>query len=235
MTHEAIVLAGGFGTRLRDVVSDVPKPLAPVAGRPFLEYVLERLASQDYSHIVLATGYMHDKVADCLGQSFGGMSVDYAQETTPLGTGGAILNALQLCSGDNVTVLNGDTLFLADLHRLQTIAAERHTPLAIALRHVPDAARYGAVDIDETGRITRFCEKSTTDAGTDGLINGGIYQLQRSLLAGHTVGETFSFEKDVMQRLYTDIDFYGMPSDAYFIDIGIPQDYTRAQTELPRL
>lgn len=230
---EAVILAGGFGTRLRSVVSDVPKPLAPVAGRPFLAYVLDALVRQGYGHAVLATGYMHEKVEECFGNEYRGLKISYARELTPLGTGGAIVNALQHCTADSVTVLNGDTLFLADLAQLERFADSKGTQLAIVLRAVPDAGRYGAVETDNEGRITAFREKDpSAEAGN---INGGIYRLQRRLLNGYAVGQQFSFEKEVMQQRYATEAFYAYADGAYFIDIGVPEDYQRAQTELPRL
>lgn len=230
---EAVILAGGFGTRLRSVVSDVPKPLAPVAGRPFLAYVLDALVRQGYGHAVLATGYMHEKVEECFGNAYRGMKISYARELTPLGTGGAIVNALQHCTADSVTVLNGDTLFLADLGQLEHYADSKGTQLAIVLRAVPDAGRYGAVETAADGRITAFREKDPS-AGA-GNINGGIYRLQRRLLDGYAVGQQFSFEKEVMQQRYATEAFYAYADGAYFIDIGVPEDYQCAQTELPRL
>lgn len=230
---EAVILAGGFGTRLRSVVSDVPKPLAPVAGRPFLAYVLDALVRQGYGHAVLATGYMHEKVEECFGNEYRGLKISYARELMPLGTGGAIVNALQHCTADSVTVLNGDTLFLADLGQLEHYADSKGTQLAIVLRAVPDAGRYGAVETDNEGRITAFREKDPS-AGV-GNINGGIYRLQRRLLNGYAVGQQFSFEKEVMQQRYATEAFYAYADGAYFIDIGVPEDYQRAQTELPRL
>lgn len=230
---EAVILAGGFGTRLRSVVSDVPKPLAPVAGRPFLAYLLNALVRQSYGHAVLATGYMHEKVEECFGKNYRGLKISYARELTPLGTGGAIVNALQHCTADSVTVLNGDTLFLADLAQLERFADSKGTQLAIVLRAVPDAGRYGAVETDNEGHITAFREKDPS-AGA-GNINGGIYRLQRRLLDGYAVGQQFSFEKEVMQQRYATEAFYAYADGAYFIDIGVPEDYQRAQTELPRL
>ena len=230
---EAIILAGGFGTRLRSVVSDVPKPLAPVAGRPFLTYLLDRLQKQGYTHVVLATGYLHEKVEEFFGHEYRGISIDYARELSPLGTGGAMVNALQYCHEDAVTVINGDTLFDIDHERLCRFAEEKATPLAIVLRQVPDAGRYGSVEIDKGGRITTFKEKNS-EAGS-GLINGGIYRIQRSLLDGFSLGEKFSFEQELMQQRYRDEHYYAYADGAYFIDIGIPEDYSRAQQELPSL
>lgn len=230
--REAIVLAGGFGTRLQSVVNDVPKPMAPVAGRPFLTYLLDRLGKQGYTHVVLATGYLHEKVESYFGREYLGIAIDYAREMSPLGTGGAIVNALQYCSEESVTVVNGDTLFDVDHEELIEFASTLRTPLAIVLREVPDSGRYGAVEVAADGRITAFKEKDPSVG--QGLINGGIYRLQRSLLAGYAVGEPFSFEKEVMQRRYRDERFYAYASGAYFIDIGIPNDYARAQHELQK-
>ena len=226
--REAIILAGGFGTRLRTVVSDVPKPMAPVAGRPFLSYLLDDLSRQSYRHVVLATGYMHDKVEEYFGGHYRNIAIDYAQETSPLGTGGAIVNGLQHCSEESVTVFNGDTFFHVDQDLLLSSARER---LTLVLRHVFCAGRYGAVEVDSGGRITAFREKDS-EAGA-GLINGGIYRLHRSLLEHWPLGQPFSFEKEVLQPMNEPI--YGYISDTYFIDIGVPDDYARAQTELPEL
>lgn len=230
---EAIVLAGGFGTRLQSVVSDVPKPLAPVAGRPFLCYLLDELLRQGYSRVVLATGYLHEKVEACFGTDYRGMAIAYARETTPLGTGGAMLNALQHCREESVTVLNGDTLLRTSLIEFQEFHLQKRGPLSVVLREVPDAGRYGAVDIDADGRIVSFHEKDPSHGA--GLINGGIYQLNRALLVGRAVGEPFSFEKEVLQSRYRSERFFGLLSEGYFIDIGVPEDYARAQTELPLL
>ncbi len=231
--REAIILAGGFGTRLRSMVSDVPKPMAPVAGRPFLTYVLDRLGRQGYSHVVLATGYLHEKVEEFFKNDYQGITVDYARELSPLGTGGAMINALQHCHEEYVTVLNGDTLFDINHERLCRFAEEKESPLAIVLRQVEDAGRYGSVEIDNEGRITAFKEKNA-EAGS-GLINGGIYRVKRSLFDGYTVGKQFSFEKELMQQRYRDERYYAYADGAYFIDIGIPEDYSRAQKELPLL
>ena len=227
---EAIILAGGFGTRLQSVVSDVPKPMASVAGRPFLCYLLDRMAPC-YSHIVLATGHLHEKVEAFFGHEYRGVSIDYARELSPLGTGGAIVNALQCCREEAVTVLNGDTLFDIDHAQLAATADENGGRLTLVTRRVDDAGRYGAVEVDSTGRVTAFREKDP--AYGEGLINGGIYRLRRSLLAGRPVGQPFSFEKEVLQAMAEPLFAYA--SDAYFIDIGIPEDYRRAQTELPAL
>lgn len=228
---EAVILAGGFGTRLRHVVSNVPKPMAPVAGRPFLCWLIDRLAAQGYGHIVLATGYMHEKVEEFFHDEYDGVRIDYAREMSPLGTGGAIVNALQHCQEEIITVLNGDTLFDIDHRLFIEKGAHNDSRLTIVTRRVDDAGRYGAVEVDAEGRIAAFREKDPSFGS--GLINGGIYRLHRSLLENYAVGQQFSFEKEVLQPLKEPI--YAWPSDAYFIDIGVPDDYARAQIELPAL
>lgn len=228
--REAVILAGGFGTRLRHVVSDVPKPMAPVCGRPFLSHLMDHLQTYGFDHIVLSTGYLHEKIEECYGGRYRDMEISYARETSPLGTGGAIVNALRHCRGDVVTVLNGDTLFRIDHDRLDRFFNQHNTRLAIVLRHVDDTSRYGAVRTDSTGRIVQFTEKS--EAHGPGTINGGIYRLHRSLLEGFAWGEAFSFEKELMQVRYTQDEYYAYPADDYFIDIGVPDDYFKIQQDL---
>lgn len=227
---EAIILAGGFGTRLRSVVSDVPKPMAPIAGRPFLELLLDYLQPFGFDHIVLSTGYMHEKIEAHFGSAYRGMRLSYAVETEPLGTGGGILNAFSQCDDDDVVVLNGDTLFKVDYQLLADFYRHHNTRLAIILRQVADVARYGSVEMNCCDRIARFTEKNI--AGGMGSINGGIYMMNRSLFEGYQVGDAFSFEKDIMQRRYMDEPFFAYVDNGYFIDIGIPDDYTRLNIEM---
>ncbi|MCR4658802.1 MAG: nucleotidyltransferase family protein [Bacteroidales bacterium] len=227
---EAIILAGGFGTRLKALVDNLPKPMAQVAGRPFLCHVLGHLSDYGYGHVVLSTGYMAEKIEHYFGPEYLGMKLSYAREESPLGTGGAIVNALALCSEQVVTALNGDTLFRIDYNNLENFYNTHPTRLAIVLRHVPDTSRYGSVDVDSQGRITRFIEKNA--ASGPGWINGGIYMMNRSLLAGFAIGEPFSFEHIILEQNYKTEPIYAYGDNAYFIDIGLPSDYLRAQNEL---
>src|SRR5580658_7180316 len=148
-TKEAVVLAGGFGTRLRSVVSEVPKPMAPVAGRPFLAWVLDFLAAQGLRRVVLATGHMADQVQAAIGARWQGMDIAYSVEREPLGTGGALKLAVSHLHGDAAHVLNGDTYLRYSLSGLEEAAAAAHTPIAVALAQVPDVARYGAVAVHD--------------------------------------------------------------------------------------
>lgn len=229
MLTEAVVLAGGLGTRLRAVVSDVPKPLAPVRGRPFLAYVLDHLAHSGVQSVVLSVGYKADAVQAAFGSRHGSMSISYAQEATPLGTGGGIRLGLQQTRGESVLALNGDTFFPANLVALSRLHESSGADMTLALKHMTRCDRYGTLSLDRDHRITGFAEKG---AVVDGLINGGVYALRRALLEEWPSGQAFSIEKDVLEKQAPTRRFIGMPSDTYFIDIGIPEDYARAQAEL---
>ena len=226
----AIVLAGGFGTRLQGVVKDLPKPMAPVNGRPFLTYILDYLIDYGYQKAVLSVGYLHEKIVDYFGDSYKSLAIEYAVENEPLGTGGAIAYSLSKCSSDNVLVLNGDTLFRVDLAAFEDFHKQKSGLMSMVLRQMPDVSRYGSVHFDNDSRITLFAEKNT-DSG-EGFINGGIYLINKQLFTKHPQSTKFSFEKDLMEMIYDTEPIFGFRSDAYFIDIGIPEDYARAQQEL---
>lgn len=230
MFREAIILAGGFGTRLSHVVSDVPKPMAPVYGRPFLCYLLDRLNDAGVEHVVLATGYKHEVIASYFGERYRDLRLSYSQETEPLFTGGAICQAAKLLTGDDFIVLNGDTLFDIDLAQLYQFHTFCRSHLTVALRQVEDTSRYGAVQL-RGDEIVAFQEK--TNSAGPGLINGGIYAINRAWLMDFPLPEKFSFEKELMQPLAGTPLFYGLAFSSYFIDIGIPEDYFRAQEEFP--
>ncbi|MFV0471061.1 MAG: nucleotidyltransferase family protein [Paludibacteraceae bacterium] len=227
---EAIILAGGFGTRLKYIVSDVPKPMAPVNGVPFLSHLFQKLRQAGVKRIILSTGYLHEKIESFYGNKFEDLSLIYSQETTPLGTGGAILLALGKAIADDVLVLNGDTMFDIDFDQFGKSHSDKKSILTVALREVEDAARYGSVVIDGRGKIVSFKEKS--QAAGRGLINGGIYLLNKKWFEKLNLPKKFSFEKEVLEIKYADNDFYTQSFNSYFIDIGVPEDYARAQKEL---
>lgn len=223
---EAVILAGGLGTRLRAVVADRPKVLAPVAGQPFLHWLLRGLARQGVTRAVLATGYMADAVREAVGESFAGVAIACSHETTPLGTGGAIYAALAHCAEDRVFVLNGDSWLGLDLVRFAAIAAT--ADLVLAARTVPDRARYGSVRADGD----RLLGLDATGATGPGLINAGLYRLRRDLPALCPMPEAFSFEADVL-RDTTGLDARVHETAAPFIDIGTPEDFALAQSVIP--
>lgn len=224
---EAIVLAGGFGTRLKHAVPDLPKPMAPVAGRPFLEILLASLARKGFRRVVLSLGCMAEKVTSHFGGQFGGMELVYEIEETPLGTGGAVRQALTRCKADHVFVFNGDTFL--DLEAAQVEAHwQTHCAPLIVAREVPDTTRYGRLETAD-GRVLGFAEKG---AGGRGLINAGCYVLPVGILDGFASGQPFSLETDFFASAVSAQQFDLFVTHGHFIDIGIPEDYARAQTEL---
>ena len=232
MFKEAVILAGGFGTRLSHIVSDVPKPMAPVYGKPFLCYLMDRLVDAGIQRVVLATGYKHECIESYFGASYRGLDLIYSQETTPLFTGGAIRKAAEHLKSDDFVVLNCDTLFDIDFQQLYAFHTAHQANLSIALRHVDETGRYGAVTCTDD-RITAFHEKQESVGAGD--INGGIYAIHREWLMSLNLPTKFSFEKELMQPLAGDPHFYGLSFNTYFIDIGVPEDYFRAQEEFKNL
>lgn len=222
----AIVLAGGFGTRLRAVVADVPKPMAPIANRPFLAYLLDQLAQQGIQQVVLAVGFKGELIEASFGESHGPIKLVYSYEDKPLGTGGAIAKAMQLHNSDsNVWIVNGDTYFDCDFRAVAKTHEQLRAEATLALCAVDNADRYGLVELDRAGFITRFQEKTP---GASGLINAGVYLLDPNALLRYDLGETFSLERDFFEKHLLDIRLAGSPQPGYFIDIGIPEDYHRA-------
>lgn len=227
---EAIILAGGFGTRLRDVVTDVPKPLAPVAGRPFLAWLLDRLAAQGMRRCILATGYMADVIEREIGSRWLGMEIVHSVETTPLGTGGAIRQAGHLLQGESAHVLNGDTWLAYSAVALEQATLDAGATIGLALAHVDDVGRYGSVETHE-GIVTGFREKGGI---ADGWINAGCYFLSAAAIAALPDMETFSFESEVLLPMAEAGKVAAWTDTRDFIDIGVPEDYLRAQTQFAR-
>ncbi|WP_017733576.1 nucleotidyltransferase family protein [Nafulsella turpanensis] len=225
---DAIILAGGMGTRLRSVIQNVPKPMAPIGDTPFLSYLLDELKQQGVQKVVLSTGYKHEIVEQHYGDSYKGMQLVYSVEDSPLGTGGAIKKALRLVNSPNALILNGDTMFRVDLQGMYRFHQENESDLTLALKKMEDSQRYGVVETT-SNRVVRFREKAEKKAGS---INGGVYLLRKDLLLEKDFPEKFSFEKDFMEAYFRDFKVMAFVSDGYFIDIGIPEDYARAQQEL---
>lgn len=225
--REAIVLAGGFGTRLRELVPDWPKPMAPVAGRPFLEILLSSLASKGFSRVVLSLGYMAEKISSHFGSSFAGMELDYVVEDRPLGTGGAVRLAMTRCTQDHVFVLNGDTFLDLEASAIDEYWLSRRNPLIVA-RQVPDTARFGRLLVQDD-RVLGFTEKGVSGQG---LINGGCYVFDRAQLNQFELNQPFSLEADYLAQAVQRLPVNVFVTSGHFIDIGVPEDYQRAQIEL---
>ena len=221
---EAVILAGGFGTRLKAVIGNLPKALAPVSGRPFLEYLMDSLIKKGFNRTIISVGYQAEKIIYHFGHNYNGIHIDYVQEKVPLGTGGAIKIALAELRGAEGFVLNGDSFLDIDF---QAIIQQRNInkrPIIVA-KNLKNAERYGNLKVTKNN-LVGFLPKGTKGAG---LINAGCYYLKKKQLEGLPLGAQFSFEKDYLlpyakQHLF---DVYIAAGD--FIDIGTPSDYLRAQ------
>ncbi len=218
-----IILAGGFGTRLSTVVKDVPKPMAPVNGKPFLHYIFRELQQQKIQHAILSIGHLKEVIQDYFQDEYLGIKVSYAVENEPLGTGGGIQHAFSYVQ-DDAYVLNGDTYFDIDLQKLKDISAD----ISIALKPMFQFERYGTVETDSNGRVSSFNEKKYCEHG---LINGGVYYFRKSLFEKIDTDKKFSFEKDILEKHLHDLNIRGKIFDNYFIDIGIPEDYNKVQQD----
>lgn len=225
---EAIVLAGGLGTRLAGRLNGVPKPMAPVAGRPFLEILLNQLERAGCARAILSVGHLHEVIERHFGTSFRGMRIDYAIEHAPLGTGGAIRAALREAAEKSILVLNGDTFLDADYAAMMRFHQEEAAGLTIAIAHRADIARYGGVMVSH-GRITGFQEKGRSGAGW---INAGAYAMDKEMPWPAHLKEKFSFETDFLAPEIAALAPAAYQVNGFFLDIGVPEDLDRAQTEL---
>jgi D-glycero-alpha-D-manno-heptose 1-phosphate guanylyltransferase len=224
---EAIVLAGGFGTRLREVVPDLPKPMAPIAGQPFLEILLASLARKGMKRVVLSLGFMAEKISAYFGASFAGMELDYVVEEEPLGTGGATRLAMTHCDANHVFVFNGDTFLDLEVGSVEAHWQKHRLPIIVG-RDVSDTARYGRL-LFAHGQVKGFSEKGVSGPG---LINAGCYVFNRGQLDGFDLNEAFSLEANYLTQAVARMRFDLFLTLGQFIDIGLPEDYVRAQTDL---
>jgi D-glycero-alpha-D-manno-heptose 1-phosphate guanylyltransferase len=226
---DAIILAGGLGTRLREVVSDMPKCMAPVCSKPFLAYIFAYLSDfPEVKNVILSVGYLKRMVMDWANKQPTPFAVLYSQETTLLGTGGAIKRALSMVNSEDVLILNGDTFFDIDLSLFCKRHKASHSQLSLALKPMQRFDRYGNVSIDFQNRIIAFYEKKFCEQG---LINGGVYLLSVKNTLLNDLPEKFSFETEVLQQKLHTQSIYGFEEERYFIDIGIPDDYKKANEE----
>ena len=229
---ECIVLAGGLGTRLKSVIGDHPKCMAEVNGKPFLHYVFDYLEENKCNRVILSLGHLHQVILDWLKTQNRSFSVDYVIEHEPLGTGGGISLAMANATEEDVIVLNGDTMFCVDLNELVDFHKETKAETTLALKHMKFFERYGVVKTNKNHYITAFEEKKYYE---DGLINGGVYIINKLALVNRQLPLKYSFEKDYLETFVNEGKFLGFESEAYFIDIGIPSDYTLAQEDFKTL
>jgi NDP-sugar pyrophosphorylase family protein len=221
----AVVLAGGLGTRLRPVVADRPKVLAEVRGRPFLFYLFDQLLDARVNRAVLCTGHLGDRIEEAVGNAYRSLAVGYSRESSPLGTAGAVRNALPHLEGERVLVLNGDSYCDTSVAAFWEWHLSKGAQGTLLLAAVPDTRRYGKVETDAEGRILRFCEKGT-DAGA-GLVNAGIYAVSKQLIFSIPCGRRASLEQEMFPQ-WIGKGLYGCSSGGRFIDIGTPGDFERA-------
>ena len=254
---QAILLCGGMGTRLRSVVADRPKPMADICGKPFLQYLLEMLRDKGITEVIFALGYMGEMIEEYFqdGSAFG-LKIAYSYEEEPLGTGGAIRNALPKILEEEVLVLNADTYFPMDYQGLLRFHQENDGDFSLATRAIEDISRYGAVRRDPAGRILAWNEKlgdggqqpgegskqpiegnaqqaaSASPKSLSGEINGGIYVMKKSLIAEIPEGKQ-SLEQDCIPKWLSEGKrIFGLPFHGYFMDIGIPKDYQQFITDV---
>lgn len=229
MVKTAIVLAGGLGTRLRTEVPDLPKPMAPVNGRPFLEYQLDYWLAQGVGHFVLSVGYRREVIMAHFGNAYGSARIDYAVETEPLGTGGGLFGAMNLLIDETpFLLLNGDTFFELDLTRLAAFHADRRSDWTFALFRAKEAGRYMGLRLDDEGRILSL--QSGAD-DPDRLANGGVYVVSRDGLDRYAppLGGKISIEDDILPAMMASgCRIFGLECNGRFLDIGVPHDYRRA-------
>lgn len=226
-TLPAVILAGGFGTRLKKVVNDRPKPMALLHEKPFLEYLLEYLQNQFIiSEIILSVGYLHEIILSYFGNKFHDIPLSYSIEEEPLGTGGAFKKAINNRKESDFFLINGDTMFQIPLLQLYQKHEDNNAAVSIALKQLTDITRYGTVEIKEN-KITHFFEKKPVEKG---FINGGIYIVNKERFEKLNFPTVFSFENDFLHRYAGKMEITGIPFENFFIDIGIPEDLEKAQT-----
>jgi len=228
----ALILSGGLGTRLKSIFPDRPKILAPVAGRPFLSYLLDQLISTGFRHVILCTGYKGENIREVFGNKYNGLDIQYSQEPEPLGTGGALRFGLPLVDTDSIFVTNGDSYVNCNLKDFYTWYFENNFQAAILLTHLSDTRRYGRVEVNKLGRIVKFDEKGASRG--PGWVNAGVYILNRGLVESITLGKPCSLEREFFPNLIGK-GLYGFRSESAFIDIGTPESYASAEDFFSKL
>jgi len=227
-----LILSGGMGTRLRDTIPDMPKVMAPIAGIPFIYYLIKNLEKKGITHFVFLLGYKHEIISNYLNAEFAHINKTYVVEDSPLGTGGAIHNGLKYCKKDQVAIANGDTYFDVDTIQMELLHSNMRSDCTLSLKPMKNYDRYGSVLFDNNFLVTDFIEKKQTE---EGYINGGFYLLNKNSFLKYSLGNIFSFEKDFLENKILYKKLYVTIHEAYFIDIGIPLDYSKAQYEMKNI
>jgi D-glycero-alpha-D-manno-heptose 1-phosphate guanylyltransferase len=226
---EAIILAGGLGTRLRSAVPDLPKCMAPINSVPFISYLIDNLINEGVTKFIFSLGYKSELFISLLEEKLPMKNYLIVIEDEPLGTGGAIKLACKKAKDENVIALNGDSLFKVNLKELMHFHLEKKSRCTLALKPMQNFERYGSVEIDAVQKINSFKEKQFI---TKGCINGGVYAIEVASFLQKSLEDKFSMEQDYLEKYSGEGNFYGFVQEGYFIDIGIPEDFVRAQIEL---
>jgi len=228
---KSVILAGGKGVRLRKVINDIPKPMAPVAGKPFLEYLILQLKKYNIRDVVISIGYKGDAIKSYFGNGEKwDMNISYSPEDEPLGTGGALKKAINMVDDEQFIVMNGDSYLDIDLTEFLDFHMERHAGTTLSLVHRNDTSRYGRVEINKEAKVHRFIGKGVSGYG---LINGGIYVFHQDIVDIIPAGN-ISLEDKILP-IIIEKGLFGMTVNGFFIDIGIPEDYLRICNESEKL
>ncbi len=229
MIKEVIILAGGLGTRLKETVPDLPKCMAPVAGKPFIQHVIDFLLTEKIEIFIFSLGFRSEVIQAYITTNLPGINAIFSVENEPLGTGGAIKKACSLATGKHVLITNGDTLFTIDVSKFSDFHLRCGAQCTLALKPMKDFSRYGSVELNHDYSLKEFREKQWL---AEGLINGGFYALNKSDFLKEELPHKFSFEQEYLEKFYDRRRMFGVVENAYFIDIGIKEDYEKAQQEL---
>ena len=228
---EAIILAGGKGTRLKSLVADIPKPLAPINNIPFLTLLIRYLKTQGIQRVILSVGYKWELIKNEYGNKFEDIDIDYSIEETPLGTGGGIAKALKIANDQDILILNGDSFCKIDIEDFYLFHHSYPSYLSIGIKEMENFSRYGSIEINQD-KIIAFNEKKFIEKG---YINTGVYIANKDLFSNTLLGDKFSFEEEFLCPEVIKGNFYGYKTNSYFIDIGIPEDYRKAEIELIKM
>jgi len=228
LQYQAIILAGGLGTRLQSAVSNVPKCIAPVAGKPFLHYVINYFQQQGVNEFIFSLGYMSEIIEEYLQLHHQNLVYQIVVEKEPLGTGGAIQLACTKATQKDVVILNGDTFFEVDVQSIMSFHQQQQAACTLSLKTMQQFDRYGVVEMDKNSTIYSFKEKQYYDQG---LINGGVYVVNIHQFLSNTFPQKYSFEKEYLEKYVGEGKFTGIEQQGYFIDIGIPEDFNKAQED----